>query len=114
MDSEDGKTHVAINGGVTDRFTATSVFSTLSIASDFFKRGSLGYSVSHREGIYDGLELRCRDWKVESFQVENIESSYFDDRSRFPINSIHFDCALIMRAMEHEWLGHEELCCLSS
>ena len=111
VNSEDGKTHVAINGTVSDIFPATSVFATLANASDFFKRGSLGYSVSHRNEIYDGLELRCREWKAESFQVENIESSYFDDRSRFPTDSIHFDCALIMRGIEHEWLGHEELCC---
>ena len=111
MNSKDDKTHVAIAGAVTDRFPTTSIFSTLSNASDFFRRGSVGYSVSPRDGIYDGLELRCQEWKMESFCVEHIESSYFDDRSRFPAGSIHFDNALIMRQIEHEWLGHGELCC---
>ena len=91
LTSDDGDTHVSIHGTVTENFPKTSIFSSLSVASDFFKRGSLGYSVTHTEGINDGLELRCRDWKMETLNVEKIESSYFDDNSRFPADSIQFD-----------------------
>ncbi len=111
LTSDDDETHVSIIGTVTETFPETSVFSSLSVASDFFKRGSLGYSVTHIEGKYDGVELRCRDWKMETLNVEKIESSYFDDSSRFPRDSIQFDCALLMRKIEHEWHGREELCC---
>jgi Uncharacterized conserved protein (COG2071) len=111
MNSDDGETHVSICGSVTEDFPETSVFSSLAVASDFFKRGSVGYSVTHNDGKYDGLELQCRDWKMESLRIRKIESSYFDDLSRFPAGSIQFDCALLMRSIEHEWHGREDLCC---
>lgn len=110
MTSDDGETHVSIRGSVTEDVPETSVFSSLSVASDFFKRGSVGYSVTHIDGKYDGLELRCREWKMEALRIGKIESSYFDDNSRFPAGSIHFDCALLMRSIEHEWHGREDLC----
>jgi|LakMenEpi03Aug12_release.lakeMendotaPanAssembly.Ray.scaffolds.fasta_scaffold188155_2 hypothetical protein len=111
MNSDDGKTRVSIRGMVKENFPKTSMFSSLSAASDFFKRGSLGYSVTHVDGKYDGLELRCRDWRMDTLEIDKIESSYFDDTSRFPADSIQFDCALLMRSIEHEWHGREYLCC---
>ncbi len=113
LKSADGQTHVSIHGTVTEIFPPTSVFGSLTDASDFFQRGSLGYSVTHIKGNYDGLELRCNDWKMETLGIETIESSFFDDRQRFPEDSIQFDCALLMRKIEHEWHAHEELCCSS-
>jgi hypothetical protein len=32
-----------------------------------------------------------------------MESSFFDDRNRFPAGSIEFDSALLMRGIKHEW-----------
>lgn len=113
LKSADGQSHVSIHGTVTEIFPPTSVFGSLTDASDFFQRGSLGYSVTHIKGNYDGLELRCNDWKMETLGIETIESSFFDDRQRFPEDSIQFDCALLMRKIEHEWHGREELCCSS-
>ena len=110
LTSDDGQTHVSIRGSVTEDVPETSVFSSLSVASDFFKRGSVGYSVTHIDGKYDGIELQCREWKMEALRIGKIESSYFDDNSRFPAGSIHFDCALLMRSIEHEWHGREDLC----
>ena len=31
--------------------------------------------------------------------------------SLFPRGSIEFDCALLMRGIEHEWHGKGDLCC---
>jgi hypothetical protein len=28
----------------------------------------------------------------------------------FPPGSVQFDCALLMRGIDHEWLGRESLC----
>lgn len=111
MTSHDSEAHVLIRGTVTEDFSTNSVFPSLSIASEFFKRGSVGYSVTQTDGKYDGLELRCRDWKMETLNIEKVESSYFDDKSRFPAGSIQFDCGLLMRSIEHEWHGREDLCC---
>jgi len=34
-----------------------------------------------------------------------VESSFFEDRALFPPGSVEFDCALLMRGIEHEWHG---------
>ena len=38
-----------------------------------------------------------------------MESSFFDDRTRFPDGSIAFDCALLMRNTAHEWHARPSL-----
>ena len=38
--------------------------------------------------------------------VEQVESSFFSDKSAFPVGSVTFDHALIMRDLSHQW--HEE------
>ncbi len=78
-------------------------------ASDFFQAGSLGYSPDSTDCCFQGLELRCQNWHVEPLAIEDIHSSYFDDGSMFPPGSIEFDCALLMRGIEHEWHAAADL-----
>lgn len=111
LDSVDGATHVRVEGRLADSIPATSTFQSLAEASEFFEHGSLGYSATRRPGVYDGLELRVRNWAVEPLDVTCVESSYFEDQTRFPAGSTQFDCALLMREIDHEWHGRDELCC---
>ena len=48
---------------------------------------------------------------MEPLAVEEVSSSFFGDESLFPPDSIEFDCALLMRGIEHEWHGREDLYC---
>jgi hypothetical protein len=114
LDSDDDDTHVAVEGRVTTDFPDGSVFGSIQDASDFFERGSLGYSATRRSGTYDGLELRTINWSVESLAVDRIESSFFEDSSLFPAGSVEFDCALLMRNINHEWHGRPTLCAESA
>jgi hypothetical protein len=109
LDSDDDDTHVAVEGHVTKDLPAGSIFRSIQEASDFFQRGSLGYSATRTSGAYDGLELRTFDWRVESLAVDRVESSYFEDRKLFPAGTIEFDCALLMRDIKHEWHGRPSL-----
>jgi hypothetical protein len=116
--SDDGATTVAVRGHLANDLPASSVFSSLQEASEFFQAGSLGYSATLDPSRFQGLELRCRGWKVEPLEVEEVRSSFFEDRSLFPEGSIHFDCALLMRGIVHEWRGQSDLinhtgCCTS-
>lgn len=111
LDSDDGRTHVRVAGRVAPDVPAGSVFGSLSAASAFFEAGSLGYSATATPGQFDGLELRCRNWSVRPLEVERVESSFFDEPEQFPPGSAEFDCALLMRGIEHEWHGREPLCC---
>jgi hypothetical protein len=54
---------------------------------------------------FEGLELRIKNWKVSLLEVESVQSSFFDDRSIFPDGSVKFDNALLMKNIEHEWIG---------
>ena len=109
--SDDGVTNLSVVGDVTDRLPAGSAFGSLAEASAFFQAGSLGYSATPDPRRFQGLELRCHRWQVEALAVSAVRSSYFDDRSVFPAGSIEFDCALLMRGIEHEWHGKSDLCC---
>lgn len=109
--SDDGSLHLHVAGSVADRLPSTSVFESLEEASSFFERGALGYSATPTPGRFDGLELRCRNWHVEALDADHVESSFFEDTSLFPAGSAEFDCALLMRGIEHEWHERDELCC---
>jgi hypothetical protein len=102
IESNDGKMYVDLFARVASSITARSVFETLDRASDFFERGSVGYSDSRTVGRYDALELRCFNWSMPPLAVERIESSFFNNRRRFPDGSVEFDSALLMRRIEHE------------
>jgi hypothetical protein len=104
-------TRVAVAGRVARDLPDETVFPSLSQASEFFARGALGYSATGRSGVFDGLELRTLNWHVEPLAVHRVASSFFEDRSVFPAGSVHFDCALLMRNLEHEWHGRERLTC---
>jgi hypothetical protein len=107
--SDDGKVHVAVEGHVASELPSGSVFPSVEEASNFFARGSLGYSVTRRPHWLDGLELRSFRWHVEPLAVERVESSFFADQTRFSPGSVRIDCALLMRGIEHEWHGHDPL-----
>jgi len=111
MASDDGNANVHVAGSISDSFSSSSVFDSLNSVSEFFELGSLGYSDTNTEGRFDGLELQCDNWHVESLAIDSIQSSYFEDEIRFPVGSVEFDCALLMRNIEHEWHGHPDLCC---
>ncbi|HET6572152.1 MAG TPA: DUF2071 domain-containing protein [Fimbriiglobus sp.] len=109
--SDDGVTAVSVAGRVSDRLPASSVFGSVAEASAFFAAGSVGYSPAADPARLNGLELRYRGWRVEPMEVAEVRSSFFDDRARFPPSSVAFDCALVMRGIEHEWHGLPDLCC---
>jgi hypothetical protein len=103
MKSDDGDVAVKVVGSVSEELPQTSIFQSLSEASSFFERGSLGYSVTTDVNRLDGLRLETKGWRVEPLEVEQVYSSYFADESTFPKGRAEFDHALIMRNIAHEW-----------
>lgn len=107
--SDDSRVRVVVAGRPDPTFPVDSVFGSLAEVSTFFERGSVGYSATHDPQRFDGLELRIRQWCVEPFRIEQVETSFFDSRSLFPFGTVHLDCALLMRGIPHEWHGHDQL-----
>jgi hypothetical protein len=100
----DDNTSLSISAKETDTWNNESVFENLSCLSDFFEEGSVGYSPS-KENEYDGLQLKTDNWNVSLLEVEDVTSSFFEDESIFPKGSVKFDNALLMKNIEHEWVG---------
>lgn len=100
---------VEFRGRGGDSMPSGSVFASLEDASRFFRAGSLGYSATRRNTRLDAVDLDAADWQVSALDVELARSTFFEDRSRFPLGSVEFDSALIMRNIEHEWRRSEPL-----
>lgn len=114
MNSTDGTARVVVEGHTCDQLPDDSVFGSVAECSQFFESGSLGYSPSTSDAKFDGLELKTLNWSVQSLSVDNVQSSFFDDRNVFPEDSIAFDNALLMRGIDHQWHSREALCCGST
>jgi Uncharacterized conserved protein (COG2071) len=110
IDSDDNATRVRLDATIAQSLPDDSVFDDLPVASEFFRGGSLGYSISNQPDRLDALELESFTWNVRPLAVHRVESSFFDDPDRFPTGSIHFDCALLMRGVEHEWHERSPMC----
>ena len=109
MRSDDGAAFVRVLAHVAAQLPGHSVFRSVAEASDFFRGGALGWSARPAHHEFDGLELRCNEWRVEPLAVERVESSFFSDRKLFAPGSAVFDSALLMRGIEHEWVGRGRL-----
>jgi hypothetical protein len=109
--SDDRSTRISIRGRQSEAWPQNSVFQSLEQASAFFESGSVGFSPTRSPARFQGLALDCQNWRVTPLDVERVESSIFDDNRLFPTASIEFDCALLMRGIEHEWRQMPDLCC---
>ena len=109
MKSADGVVEVQVAAKVATSLPSTSSFANVDEASAFFEAGSLGYSATASGKRMDGLLLKTFNWEVTPLAVERVESSFFNDESRFPKGSVTFDCALLMRNIAHEWHAAAEL-----
>lgn len=99
----DDETYLSIKAKESEKWNNESVFDDLNCVSNFFKNGSIGYSPDKND--FDGLELRTKNWKVSLLEVESVKSSFFENENIFPKGTVKFDNALLMKDIEHEWIG---------
>jgi len=103
MKSRDEKIAINFRGTFAQALPDESIFDSLDDASDFFKGGSLGYSVTRGDKHLDGMKLDTKEWKVQPLAIDFVKSSFYDDTSVFPKGTMTLDHALIMQNVEHEW-----------
>ncbi|MEV5652711.1 DUF2071 domain-containing protein [Nocardia sp. NPDC052254] len=101
--SRDETTSASVDVRTVERFQGSELFDDLAQASDFFRRGSAGFSPARGGRRLDGLELRTDSWQVEPVEVHSARSTVFDDPDRFPPGSAMLDCALLMREVPASW-----------
>ena len=110
LDSDDRCTHVVVEGDIATELPSTSVFQSVAEASAFFEHGSTGYSPNANGSAVQGIRLHAFNWRVEPLAISKVESSFFDDPQQFPLGSCTFDCALLMRGIEHNWYAAPTPC----
>ncbi len=103
MRSKDGAIEVKLTGEVSANLPENSIFSSIAEASEFFEKGSLGYSVTKDGKQLDGITLQIENWKVEALNLDSVESNFYKNEGMFSKGSIVFDHALLMRNIAHEW-----------
>jgi hypothetical protein len=106
---EDGGIEIAFAGHVTEHLSPTSIFPSVEAAAGFFSLGATGYSATHAQGHYHGMELHSLNWTVSPLAIDEAKSCFFDDQDRFPPGLAELDCALLMRGIEHEWRSRPDL-----
>ena len=107
--SADGRADAYVSGRISDRLAENSVFRSLDEASRFFEEGGLGFSPAAAANRLDGLELVSKWWQVQALHVEAWESAFFGNTNLFPLGSIEFDSALIMRGIPCRWRSHGQM-----
>lgn len=90
-------------GSVAESLDGSELFTDLTAASDFYRSAPVGYSPTRHAGRLEGMEFGTDAWSIEPFDLDSMESSYFDDRTRFPADSIAMDSALVMRDVSATW-----------
>jgi len=108
MRADDGL-QVGLRAREASSLSAGSAFTSLGEASAFFRGGALGYSVTRARSRLDALYLDATTWRVAPLQVDSVQSTFFENVTRFPPGSVEFDCALIMRDIPHVWRREEDL-----
>lgn len=101
--SRDEKMSVSVDVRTAERFRGSELFADLAQASDFFRRGSAGFSATRGGRCLDGLALQTDSWHVEPVDIRSVRSTVFDDPDRFPPGSAVLDCALLMREVPVTW-----------
>jgi hypothetical protein len=104
------QTSISIDAKETALFNSDSIFGTLENVSDFFEKGSVGYSPN--KSLFEGMKLYTKEWKVKPLEVSHVQSSFFEDETLFPKGSVTFDNALLMTKIKHEWhsITNKEKC----
>lgn len=96
-------TTVAADVLITDDWFS-SLFPTLEDASEFFRRGNVGWSPTRNGRALQGLQLRTHAWRVIAGVPLHIASSYFD---ALPRGTATLDSILVMRDIPIQWTRPE-------
>jgi hypothetical protein len=105
MKSRDGKTELRVEAQLHNHFSANSMFDSIEHASSCFENSPVGVSPSTHPKRFKTIHLKTKTWNVKPLQVQTLKSSFFEDKSLFPHDTIELDNALLMEGIEHEWLS---------
>ena len=99
--SLDKTAEVVFSGDDAPNLPPSSCFKSLQ--EDFFRTANSGSSLMQDPQTFDGIALETKEWQIRPFQINQVFSSFFDDKKRFPSGTIQFDHAVVMRDIAPAW-----------
>jgi hypothetical protein len=105
MQSKDSYSSLSVEAQLTNTFPSDSMFDCIDHASGCFHGCPIGLSPSTTPNRFKTIRLKTKTWAVKSLRIQKLQSSYFENQSLFPEETIKFDNALLMEGIEHEWLS---------
>ncbi|MUK90756.1 hypothetical protein GMD78_20580 [Ornithinibacillus sp. L9] len=103
MVSRDKEAEVHISGNECEALPEISVFSSIDEISAFFKGGEDGYSPNPKQNCVQGLCLQTDNWNMKPFMVDNLKTTYMQNKLNIPKEELQFDSVVIMRDVDHTW-----------
>jgi hypothetical protein len=103
VSSHDGDVQIAVAARRTAAVMAGSVFGSIEQASEFFRCAPVGYAATPTAGAFDGVALTAEGWGIEALHLDEVRSSFFDSRERFPAGTAVPDSAFLMGGLETCW-----------
>lgn len=103
VSSIDHRTNLQVKATKGKFFPSDSMFRSIDHASECFQECSIGYSPSTKPGRFKQIQLKTQSWSVKPLNIQELSSSFFEDKAIFPPGTITFDNALLMQNIPHEW-----------
>ncbi len=94
---------VEFQGEASTKLSEKSIFPALKVASDFFAKGAIGYSLSADKSHFQGMELRMLQWDIQAMNIKQASVHLFENSSSFPVGTAKLDSAMLMKNLRHEW-----------
>ena len=109
LESLDGDVAIAVAAHVAGSVMPGSIFDSVEAASRFFRDAPVGYAATPCAGVFDGVELGTDGWDMSPLHLDEIASSFFDDRDRFPRGTAVADSAFLMANVTTRWRPQPKL-----
>jgi hypothetical protein len=103
VQSHDGEVAISVRAHRADSVMPDSIFDSLEAASQFFQTAPAGYSQTRRDDVFDGVELSTDGWGMSPLHLDEVASSFFDDRERFPRDAVSLDSAFLTAGLTTRW-----------
>lgn len=96
FESNDGEVGVRVVASAAGNLAPTSVFETVELAAEFLCEGRAASGGLASDATLESENLLQR---MDVLEVEELESTFFEEESVFPRGSIRFDSALLARRL---------------
>lgn len=101
--TEQGASDVMLTAEPAAVWRPTPLFADLKESSLFFEKGDCVFSCGLHTETLEGMQLRVANWKASMLTIRSLHTSFFENTAQFPLGSLTFDSALLMRGIAHEW-----------